>query len=154
MVCFVTYLYLYVTFVFFLMIRRPPISTLTDTLFPYTTLFRSSSLETMKFAALSYDPTGSLGATAILPNERFLTSSKILAIDDTFRDVYSVLDFVPQYMLRKNLRKYAGDDSFFIDGLKEEAEEAEKETLSRLSEEEQEERANRMIVGDGKRVVK
>src|SRR3546814_17265925 len=32
-----------VVFVFFLMIRRPPISTLTDTLFPYTTLFRSSS---------------------------------------------------------------------------------------------------------------
>src|SRR3546814_925855 len=28
---------------FFLMIRRPPISTLTDTLFPYTTLFRSAS---------------------------------------------------------------------------------------------------------------
>src|SRR3546814_4076539 len=27
--------------VFFLMIRRPPRSTLTDTLFPYTTLFRS-----------------------------------------------------------------------------------------------------------------
>src|SRR3546814_20007113 len=28
-------------FFFFLMIRRPPISTRTDTLFPYTTLFRS-----------------------------------------------------------------------------------------------------------------
>src|SRR3546814_10064345 len=28
---------------FFLMIRRPPISTRTDTLFPYTTLFRSSN---------------------------------------------------------------------------------------------------------------
>src|SRR3546814_8909608 len=28
---------------FFLMIRRPPISTRTDTLFPYTTLFRSRS---------------------------------------------------------------------------------------------------------------
>src|SRR3546814_5091927 len=27
--------------VFFLMLRRPPISTRTDTLFPYTTLFRS-----------------------------------------------------------------------------------------------------------------
>src|SRR3546814_12959755 len=27
---------------FFLMIRRPPISTRTDTLFPYTTLFRSN----------------------------------------------------------------------------------------------------------------
>src|SRR3546814_5918289 len=29
--------------VFFLMIRRPPRSTRTDTLFPYTTLFRSPS---------------------------------------------------------------------------------------------------------------
>src|SRR3546814_3455832 len=32
-------------FVFFLMIRRPPRSTRTDTLFPYTTLFRSSEDE-------------------------------------------------------------------------------------------------------------
>src|SRR3546814_13560749 len=31
-------------FFFFLMSRRPPISTLTDTLFPYTTLFRSIGL--------------------------------------------------------------------------------------------------------------
>src|SRR3546814_12646013 len=31
----------YVVLVFFLMIRRPPRSTRTDTLFPYTTLFRS-----------------------------------------------------------------------------------------------------------------
>src|SRR3546814_18341148 len=31
----------YFVFVFFLMIRRPPRSTRTDTLFPYTTLFRS-----------------------------------------------------------------------------------------------------------------
>src|SRR3546814_15694518 len=29
-------------FFFFLMLRRPPLSTRTDTLFPYTTLFRSS----------------------------------------------------------------------------------------------------------------
>src|SRR3546814_8291985 len=29
------------SFFFFLMLRRPPRSTLTDTLFPYTTLFRS-----------------------------------------------------------------------------------------------------------------
>src|SRR3546814_2524100 len=34
---------LYFFFVFFLMIRRPPRSTRTDTLFPYTTLFRSQS---------------------------------------------------------------------------------------------------------------
>src|SRR3546814_12084479 len=31
-------------FFFFLMIRRPPRSTRTDTLFPYTTLFRSDAL--------------------------------------------------------------------------------------------------------------
>src|SRR3546814_2631961 len=31
------------SFIFFLMIRRPPRSTRTDTLFPYTTLFRSHS---------------------------------------------------------------------------------------------------------------
>src|SRR3546814_5554141 len=31
-------------FIFFLMIRRPPRSTRTDTLFPYTTLFRSRLL--------------------------------------------------------------------------------------------------------------
>src|SRR3546814_19703309 len=32
----------YVSFLFFLMLRRPPRSTRTDTLFPYTTLFRST----------------------------------------------------------------------------------------------------------------
>src|SRR3546814_14721950 len=32
-------------FFFFLMIRRPPRSTRTDTLFPYTTLFRSHSVQ-------------------------------------------------------------------------------------------------------------
>src|SRR3546814_14452502 len=35
--------YLFFVFFFFLMIRRPPRSTRTDTLFPYTTLFRSTS---------------------------------------------------------------------------------------------------------------
>src|SRR3546814_4178358 len=37
------------TFVFFLMIRRPPRSTRTDTLFPYTTLFRSVEEEMSSF---------------------------------------------------------------------------------------------------------
>src|SRR3546814_20166005 len=35
--------------IFFLMIRRPPRSTRTDTLFPYTTLFRSKKSETGDF---------------------------------------------------------------------------------------------------------
>src|SRR3546814_3634656 len=38
------YLFICYSFFFFLMIRRPPRSTRTDTLFPYTTLFRSSAL--------------------------------------------------------------------------------------------------------------
>src|SRR3546814_20079660 len=40
---------LFVGFVCFLMIRRPPRSTRTDTLFPYTTLFRSYA-RTKKFS--------------------------------------------------------------------------------------------------------
>src|SRR3546814_21012918 len=36
----------FVCIVFFLMIRRPPRSTRTDTLFPYTTLFRSMDMQT------------------------------------------------------------------------------------------------------------
>src|SRR3546814_12898276 len=35
------YIIMYLCCFFFLMIRRPPLSTRTDTLFPYTTLFRS-----------------------------------------------------------------------------------------------------------------
>src|SRR3546814_19584312 len=42
MMIIITQCYLYI---FFLMIRRPPRSTRTDTLFPYTTLFRSFRLE-------------------------------------------------------------------------------------------------------------
>src|SRR3546814_20998716 len=41
--------HVYHTLVFFLMILRPPRSTLTDTLFPYTTLFRSD-VDTLHFA--------------------------------------------------------------------------------------------------------
>src|SRR3546814_18255601 len=37
------------TCIFFLMIRRPPRSTRTDTLFPYTTLFRSDAVMLTSF---------------------------------------------------------------------------------------------------------
>src|SRR3546814_17855648 len=54
-------------FLCFLMIRRPPRSTRTDTLFPYTTLFRSYSdddaytiFETMNDRGLSLSPTDML----------------------------------------------------------------------------------------------
>src|SRR3546814_6724364 len=39
---FLSLVIVYLFFFFFLMIRRPPRSTRTDTLFPYTTLFRSA----------------------------------------------------------------------------------------------------------------
>src|SRR3546814_2703967 len=39
----------FIVFVFCLMIRRPPRSTRTDTLFPYTTLFRSTLLKRQDF---------------------------------------------------------------------------------------------------------
>src|SRR3546814_17253273 len=44
MLCTLSFFLLFVfLFFFFLMIRRPPRATRTDTLFPYTTLFRSQS---------------------------------------------------------------------------------------------------------------
>src|SRR3546814_20921632 len=43
--------------IFFLMIRRPPRSTLTDTLFPYTTLFRSARHQD-RFVGEIGDPAG------------------------------------------------------------------------------------------------
>src|SRR3546814_20062290 len=47
-------------FFFFLMIRRPPRSTRTDTLFPYTTLFRSSIFLKSLYTAPAHDPVPSL----------------------------------------------------------------------------------------------
>src|SRR3546814_1872388 len=41
-------------FVFFLMIRRPPRSTRTDTLFPYTTLFRSTDFANNDLSAFFF----------------------------------------------------------------------------------------------------
>src|SRR3546814_15255898 len=42
-------------FVYVLMIRRPPRSTRTDTLFPYTTLFRSLTMPTLLASAPTLD---------------------------------------------------------------------------------------------------
>src|SRR3546814_2839663 len=43
------------------MIRRPPRSTLTDTLFPYTTLFRSKAVPGLYVIGEAVDVTGHLG---------------------------------------------------------------------------------------------
>src|SRR3546814_15325751 len=48
---FLFFLFFYGLCFFFLMIRRPPRSTRTDTLFPYTTLFRSAASEGARYGA-------------------------------------------------------------------------------------------------------
>src|SRR3546814_4165324 len=48
-------------FFFFLMIRRPPRSTRTDTLFPYTTLFRSFRDPQLVSAVTDFIPSCSVG---------------------------------------------------------------------------------------------
>src|SRR3546814_13409536 len=49
---------------FFLMIRRPPRSTRTDTLFPYTTLFRSSCIRGVGGVAPTYGLSRGVGRVA------------------------------------------------------------------------------------------
>src|SRR3546814_7429585 len=51
------------------MIRRPPRSTRTDTLFPYTTLFRSAFVLFAEPALLGLALLGRLDALAVLPGE-------------------------------------------------------------------------------------
>src|SRR3546814_1781067 len=52
LLCLCCTIYLCFVCFFFLMIRRPPRSTRTDTLFPYTTLFRSCDLAAVTKAGL------------------------------------------------------------------------------------------------------
>src|SRR3546814_5562487 len=56
--------------IFFLMIRRPPRSTRTDTLFPYTTLFRSTSPDGIG--------SSSCCSVAVCFNDRMLPDGSIL----------------------------------------------------------------------------
>src|SRR3546814_15769136 len=49
-------------FIFCLMIRRPPRSTRTDTLFPYTTLFRSNGMDTFNAGVQYNDFKGTVAA--------------------------------------------------------------------------------------------
>src|SRR3546814_16116142 len=60
-------------FIFFLMIRRPPRSTRTDTLFPYTTLFRSTRAAIGPFHAVFLAATTQLFLGALLSD---IASSK------------------------------------------------------------------------------
>src|SRR3546814_13987837 len=60
-----------ILFFFFLMIRRPPRSTRTDTLFPYTTLFRSDGgLDPLAATNLVAYLDDQVAATGAVPDDR------------------------------------------------------------------------------------
>src|SRR3546814_14626004 len=66
-------------FIFFLMIRRPPRSTRTDPLFPYTTLFRSSG----RPPPIPHPPSAAfpwIGGGACMPWLQYLPRAKRLAL--------------------------------------------------------------------------
>src|SRR3546814_11299487 len=52
-----SYIFRLLSMIFFLMIRRPPRSTRTDTLFPYTTLFRSRFKVSVNLSTVDGFPT-------------------------------------------------------------------------------------------------
>src|SRR3546814_18388948 len=61
---------------FFLMIRRPPRSTRTDTLFPYTTLFRSQSATRPRRTKGSRAPSSNASSPAPLSHMRSGTRAR------------------------------------------------------------------------------
>src|SRR3546814_17434316 len=73
-------------FFFFLMIRRPPRSTRTDTLFPYTTLFRSEGVHLVRSAI-------GTGKTAIVehlvkqnPKQSILFTTHLISLVESAAD--------------------------------------------------------------------
>src|SRR3546814_11803930 len=66
---------LFMCFFFFLMIRRPPRSTRTDTLFPYTTLFRSLA-KNAKSTSAELDRVASSSGTAASALDDLATAAR------------------------------------------------------------------------------
>src|SRR3546814_8090995 len=79
---------------FFLMIRRPPRSTRTDTLFPYTTLFRSNLASSS--AAPPCVPVGDRGSNIVDMAPRSLLRSGCVVLHDGTRylGIIAVTDFL------------------------------------------------------------
>src|SRR3546814_16008406 len=75
---------------FFLMIRRPPRSTRTDTLFPYTTLFRSDPQATHTF---------NVGNLLFPTGERFFNDS-----------LRNALPYVTDERIRTEIRGFLGQE--------------------------------------------
>src|SRR3546814_16579545 len=74
--CLSLYCLIFLCFFFFLMIRRPPRSTRTDTLFPYTTLFRSLLISLVPDCTLLATMIGKACAALDLSHERIRIVSR------------------------------------------------------------------------------
>src|SRR3546814_21082347 len=100
----VVYVIIYFTnflFVFFLIVRRPPRSTRTDTLFPYTTLFRSRPAP-REYSSRKYKVT---------PMEA--TSRAVIAASTTGEGASAVADPRPQWgnQRHRNILRVHGEDA-------------------------------------------
>src|SRR3546814_12845169 len=105
------------------MIRRPPRSTRTDTLFPYTTLFRSdiADLRRRERLLLSKDATireihhrvknnlQTISSLLRLQARRFASPEAKLAIEESVRRIRSIA------LVHETLSREAGDDVAFIE---------------------------------------
>src|SRR3546814_11821285 len=94
--------YLDFRFLFFLMIRRPPRSTRTDTLFPYTTLFRSPFLGWPRptVASLRKDAWAGLSVALILIPQSLRSEEHTSELQSLMRISYAV------FCLKKKKKKY------------------------------------------------
>src|SRR3546814_869878 len=95
------------SFFFVLMLRRPPISTRTDTLFPYTTLFRSThgwpagwEIETVRLGGAEVADMEWLGEltepeAVEARDDRFMAAVDLTADDPKFRLAFMVRAVTP-----------------------------------------------------------
>src|SRR5437899_12662834 len=86
-------------FLFFLMIRRPPRSTL----FPYTTLFRSNTLATAEFFEVGIDLSRLFGGSLPCVN-RFLFDTRTRSEEHT-SELQSLRHLVCRLLLEKKKKK-------------------------------------------------
>src|SRR3546814_8916213 len=100
-------------YLFFLMIRRPPRSTRTDTLFPYTTLFRSLRSNKIITTVCSGYPLrcSHLGGTSMFQNSTILETSlcgdnkpRFFDLHCSFEEVCAAITTSPHDTLLRTLK--------------------------------------------------
>src|SRR3546814_2714354 len=136
----------FVCFFFFLMIRRPPRSTRTDTLFPYTTLFRSARTRQARADKVA----GALGRLAGMRNasgayslwgdassrDIWLTAYATGFMQDARDHEFAVPEAAlarPKQWLLEQLQQSPGSFGTWPDKLRSEAHTSELQSLMRIS---------------------